>query len=74
MFSRAKRVQGQKGRRIEEQEWVVEKKDEKKGSGEKIKETVRIVDSLEDEDEELLAQLMDEAVERGYGSDCDAKS
>ncbi len=72
MFSRAKRVAGEKGRRLDETEWVIKKGDGRKG-GRKVKETIKVVDPTEDGEDKLLDQLMDEAVERGYGSDGDVK-
>lgn len=78
MWSRAKRVAGNKGERIEEEEWKVCLKE----NGEKVeKKEVKLmqddvkvvgVEVGEEEDAEL-EKMMDEAVERGYGSDKEEK-
>jgi hypothetical protein len=62
MWSRAKRESGQKGERVGEEVWNVCLAQGKT-------EEVKVVAGDEEMDE-----LMDEAVERGYGSDAETKS
>jgi len=62
MWSRAKRQSGDKGKRIEEDEWKV---CQKVFGGEEGDAVV----ILKNGEEEAMDKLMSEAVERGYGSD-----
>jgi sphingolipid delta-4 desaturase len=69
MWSRAKRTMGDKGQRIDEEDWKVcetAKRDQKLGS-----DDVKIVNPAQSEEDEELERFMDEAVERGYGSDAE---
>ncbi len=83
MFSRAKREQGARGARIHERVWVpkaaaeaeakqdkpVEQSKRRRAAGPQ-RETIKVVRAAGgDEDDDALIELMDEAVERGYGSD-----
>ncbi|KAJ9122420.1 hypothetical protein QFC22_001845 [Naganishia vaughanmartiniae] len=64
MWSRAKRESGNKGERIDEGVWTV---CQQKVEGETV------VGGVKAEEESVMDALMDEAVERGYGSDADSK-
>lgn len=60
MWSRAKRESGQRGERVPEEVWDV------------CRNTEEVVVVAGDKD--ALEELMEEAIERGYGSDAEAKT
>ncbi|GHJ87303.1 hypothetical protein NliqN6_3705 [Naganishia liquefaciens] len=66
MWSRAKRASGVKGERIAERVWAACRTTTSPGDDDDV---VRLVDAAD----AAMDELMDEAVERGYGSDAEVK-
>lgn len=64
MWSRAKRESGNKGARVDEEVWTQCQRAPREGRG------MPDVGAGDDE----MERLMDEAVERGYGSDAECKT
>lgn len=65
MWSRAKRASGQRGERIGQEVWAA---CSRRGKGAEVEVEVEVVQA-----DKAMDEWMDEAVERGYGSDAEVK-